>query len=67
MIFLTNFNFNFKQIYQMKSEDASTYYRRGLAQFRIGNYEAAIKDYDRAIELVPYNAKAYYKDLIFLY
>ena len=51
----------------MKSEDASTYYRRGLAQFRIGNYEAAIKDYDRAIELVPYNAKAYYKDLIFLY
>ncbi|MXZ00692.1 tetratricopeptide repeat protein, partial [Candidatus Poribacteria bacterium] len=36
------------------------YYNRGLAKHRLGQYEAAIDDYDNAIRLKPDNANAYY-------
>ena len=41
-------------------EDAAAYTNRGLAKYELEDYEGAIADYDRAIELKPKFAEAYY-------
>ncbi len=42
------------------NETASTYYQWGLAFEQAGDYEAAVKEYDRAIAREPYFADAWY-------
>jgi len=42
------------------NETASTYYQWGLAFEEAGDYEAAVKEYDRAIAREPYFADAWY-------
>jgi serine/threonine protein kinase/predicted negative regulator of RcsB-dependent stress response len=44
---------------QLGLQDAQAYNRRGLAHVSTRNYEQAIIDYTRAIELDPYYAEAY--------
>ena len=43
------------------SVDAKTYYNRGIARFKLEQYDDAIDDYDMAIRLKPDYAEAYYK------
>ena len=48
----------------MKSEDASTYYQRGLAKYHMGNYGDALKDYKKAVELDPSNVNVEFERAI---
>ena len=43
-----------------KTMDAEAYLKQGREKFLLSQYTAAIQDYDKAIELDPYNALAYY-------
>ena len=43
------------------SVDAKTFYNRGIARFKLKQYDDAIGDYDMAIQLKPDYAEAYYK------
>ena len=43
----------------MNPEDARAYNNRGFAYFITGDFEAAIADYNTAIDLDPENARAY--------
>ncbi|MEB3355299.1 MAG: tetratricopeptide repeat protein, partial [Synechococcales bacterium] len=45
---------------QPSSFDADTYYNQAKAQYELKNYQAAIADYDQAIQLQPDDASAYY-------
>ena len=47
--------------------DAKAYYSRGTAYYYLNQYERAIKDFDRAIELNPNDVKAYYNRGIVYY
>ena len=38
----------------------NAYYNRGITYNKIGDYNRAIQDYDKAIEIQPDNAKIYY-------
>ena len=40
--------------------DYDTYYSRGLAHNKMGQYDKAISDYTKAIELNPKHADIYY-------
>ena len=39
---------------------AEAYYARGLAKVALGEYDAAIKDFNNAIDIYPKYAKPYY-------
>ena len=41
-------------------KDSNAYLNKGSANFRLRNYEEAIKDYSKAIELNPSNGLYYY-------
>jgi tetratricopeptide (TPR) repeat protein/S1-C subfamily serine protease len=43
-----------------KQPEANAYYNRGNTKFELGQKQAAIEDYDRAIAINPQDAKAYY-------
>ena len=43
----------------MKPDYAEAYNNRGVAKAELGQYTAAIKDYDKAIQLKPDYAEAY--------
>ena len=46
---------------QIKTSNSATdYYNRGLAKHRLGQYEAAIADYDNTIRLEPDHLNTYY-------
>ena len=46
---------------QVKTSNSATdYYNRGLAKHRLGQYEAAIADYDNTIRLEPDHLNTYY-------
>ena len=40
--------------------DAETYYKRGLEKYKLGQYDAAIADFDNAIQLKPNYIAAYF-------
>ena len=44
----------------MKPDLAEAYYNSGLAKSQLKDYQGAIVDYTKAIELMPEFAKAYY-------
>lgn len=46
---------------KLNKECAQTYYNRGLAHAKKGEFERAIVDYTKAIEIEPNNADAYYR------
>ena len=46
---------------ELNQECAKTYYNRGLAHSKKGEFERAIVDYTEAIELKPDYADAYYR------
>ena len=50
-----------------KSDDAYLYYNRGQAYFRKQQYDLAIADYNRVIELIPDRALAYADRGFFFY
>ena len=39
---------------------ANAYYDRGIAKTELGDYKAAIEDFDKVIELYPDHVGAYY-------
>ena len=43
----------------LKSEDIEAYYNRGVKKCRLGQYESAIMDFDRVIDLNPQESEAY--------
>ncbi len=45
---------------QTELNDAWAYYNRGLAYFEKGQYDQAISDYTKALEINPRYARAYY-------
>ena len=45
---------------QLDPEFAEAYAYRGLAHYRLGNYDAAMQDYDTAVTLSPDLAEPYY-------
>ena len=45
---------------ELNQECAETYYARGLEHSKNGNYELAIENFTKAIELKPNYADAYY-------
>lgn len=49
----------YTQAIQNSPSDAA-YYNRGLAHYRLGNYQAALDDLTQAIQLDPNNASSYY-------
>lgn len=49
----------FDKIIEGKPENADVYYRRGLAKYRLGNYEDAIEDFNKAIEFGIKNTSIY--------
>ncbi len=51
----------YNEALQLKSNDAETYYKRGLARYHLGDYEGAIADYIQAIMINPHHIKAYHK------
>ena len=47
--------------------DANTYFNRGVAHDELGEYEKAISEYNKAIELERFSARAFYlRGLIYL-
>ena len=57
LIFL--FTYASAQQNQTESRDAEFYYNRGLAYAKKGQYDQAISDYTRALEINPRDAGAY--------
>jgi tetratricopeptide (TPR) repeat protein len=49
------------------SNDSNLYYKRGLAHYQLGDYEAAIADYAQAIKMNISDAKSYIKRGLALY
>ncbi len=43
----------------INSKEENVYYNRGVVNYNLKKYEEAIKDFDSAIELEPYNANIY--------
>lgn len=46
---------------KQNQELANKYYNRGIAHSKNGDYDCAIADYTKAIELDPDNSDAYYR------
>ncbi|MCZ9886919.1 tetratricopeptide repeat protein [Brachyspira hyodysenteriae] len=53
-------NINDEDINNTHNILVDTYYNRGLSYFNLKNYEEAIKDFDKVIELSPEKSNAYY-------
>ena len=51
----------FSQAIALDAANANTYHARGKAYYQMGDYQSALKDYDRAINLYP-NDGAYHND-----
>ena len=45
---------------EKQSSDAEQYFNRGVHRIELGNFESAISDFDRAIEINPNKSKYYY-------
>ncbi|MBW4633053.1 MAG: tetratricopeptide repeat protein [Iphinoe sp. HA4291-MV1] len=52
---------NYNQALKLNSKDSESYYKRGLARYRLGDCEGAIADYIQAIQINPYYGKVYNK------
>jgi tetratricopeptide (TPR) repeat protein len=52
---------SYNQALKVNNNDASLYYKRGLAHYQIGDYERAIADYSQAIQINIHDAKSYNK------
>jgi len=52
---------NYSAALQIKTNDAPSYYKRGIARYRLGDLSGAIADYTQAININSHYAQAYNK------
>ncbi len=51
---------DYDQVIRLDPNDKATYNNRGIAYKYLGQYQRAIRDYDKGIQLEPDNGTYYY-------